>query len=222
MEVLQTRLEPAVFEQFGALMPQIEALDDKYKLPLAEFAVPALRENDLAAHGVFSQTMQDLLGCDGSIDLFEYTLTKMVARQLRVHFEGPNLNNLRPGRVQDVLPECALLLSALAHVGSENETEARRFFAQGKEFLDLRNATLQFLPRNEWNLTKVDAALEHLAGYHEPLKRNILLACGKTVIANNQVNGREAELLRAIADSLDCPMPPFVEAIRGEELAKEA
>lgn len=221
MDGLRIRLEPPVFEQFCTLAPQIEALADKYKLPLAEFAVPALRENDLAAHGVFSQTLQELLDCDGSLDLFEYTLTKMVARQLRVHFEGPNLESLRPGRVQDVLPECAVLLSALAHVGSENETEARQFFAKGKKFLDLRNANIQFLPRREWDLAKVDAALAKLAGYHEPLKRNILLACGKTVIANNQVNDREAELLRAIADSLDCPMPPFVEAIRGEELAKE-
>jgi hypothetical protein len=31
---------------------------------------------------------------------------------------------------------------------------------------------------------------------------------------------REAELLRAIADALDCPMPPFVDAIRSEELAQ--
>jgi Zn-dependent protease with chaperone function len=222
MEVLQARLEPPVFEQFNTLAPQVETLDYKYKLPLGEFAVPALRENDLAAHGVFSQTMQDLLDCDGSIDLFEYTLTKMVARQLRAHFEGPDLANLRPGRVQDVLPECALLLSALAHVGSDNEAEARKFFAKGKEFLDLRNANIHFLPRSEWDLAKVDVALAHLAIYHEPLKRNVLLACGKTVIANNQVNCREAELLRAIADSLDCPMPPFVEAIRGEELAKSS
>jgi hypothetical protein len=36
------------------------------------------------------------------------------------------------------------------------------------------------------------------------------------------VTEREAELLRAIADSLDCPMPPFVDAIRNEEMAQEA
>jgi hypothetical protein len=54
------------------------------------------------------------------------------------------------------------------------------------------------------------------------VRRNILLACGRTVAADNQVTEREAELLHAIADSLDCPMPPFVDAIRTEELAREA
>jgi tellurite resistance protein len=44
-------------------------------------------------------------------------------------------------------------------------------------------------------------------------KRNILLACAQTVAADGQVQVREAELLRAIADALDCPIPPFVEAI---------
>jgi hypothetical protein len=145
----------------------------------------------------------------------------MVARQLRAHFDGPEVRGRRPGRVRDVLPECAILLSALAHVGAEDEAEARQYFNQGKAFLDAPDPQIDFVPRSQWNLTEVDAALEKLAIYHEPLRRNVLLACGKTVIANNDVNPREAELLHAIADALDCSMPSFVEAIRTEELAKE-
>jgi Zn-dependent protease with chaperone function/uncharacterized tellurite resistance protein B-like protein len=220
MEILQTNLESAEFEQFQSLAPQIEALGEKYKLPLAEFTVSALCENDPDAHHAFQQILQQLLECDGSLGLFEYTLMKMVMRQLRVYFDGPNLGQTRFGRVQDVLPDCVLLLSALAHVGNENEADARDAFATGAEFLDAPGAKPQFLPRSEWDLAKVDATLTKLAGYHEPLKRNVLLACGKTVAADGQVTEREAELLRAIADSLDCPMPPFVEAMRGAELAK--
>jgi len=115
-----------------------------------------------------------------------------------------------------------VLLSALAHVGSDNdEAAARKAFAKGVEFLDAQNISIQFLTRSEWDLSKVDAALTRLAGYHDPLKRNVLLACGKTVVSNGRVNEREAELLRAIADALGCPMPPFVETIRGEELVQE-
>jgi Zn-dependent protease with chaperone function len=219
-DILQTRLAPPEFGQIRSLAPQIEALGDRYKLPLAEFTVPALRENDPDAHNAFNQILQHLIECDGSIGLFEYTLMKMITRQLRAHFDGPNLDKPLYGRVQNVLPECALLLSALAHVGNEDEADARAAFAEGAEFLDAPAAKPQFLTRREWDLAQVDAALTRLAGYHEPLRRNVLLACGKTVTADGQVTDREAELLRAIADSLDCPMPPFVEAIRGEELAK--
>jgi hypothetical protein len=196
------------------LIPSVTALGGRYKLALAEFAVPALRENNLDGHDAFRQVMQQLVECDGSIGLFEYTLMKMVARQLRVHFYGAQTGDPRYGRVQDVLPECAVLLSALAHVGSDDEAEARKAFAKGVKFLDAQNVSIQFLARSEWDLSKVDAVLTRLAGYHDPLKRNILLACGKTVVSNGRVNEREAELLRAIADALACPMPPFVETIR--------
>jgi len=68
----------------------------------------------------------------------------------------------------------------------------------------------------------VDAALTRLAKCPAAIQRNVLLACGKTVAADGRVTPREAELLRAIADSLDCPMPPFVDAIRSEELVMDS
>jgi hypothetical protein len=223
MQILQTNLAPEAFEQTAALAPQIAALGDRYKLVLAEYAVPALRENDLDEHDAFHQNLQRLIECDGSIDLFEYTLMKMVARQLRSFFAGPATGGTIYGKVSDVLPECALLLSALAHMGAENETTARTDFAKGAEFLDTPTTTkARFLPRSEWDLSKVDAALARLARCPDAVKRNILMAGGKTVVADGRVTERAAELLRAIADSLDCPMPPFVEAVRGEELANEA
>jgi len=219
-EILRQHLSPEMFSATAALVPHIETLGDRYKLTLAECAVPALRQNPPEANQSFNQVMQQLIECEGSIDLFEYTLMKMVARQLRAYFSGPDLTTPRGGRVQDLLPDCSLILSALAHVGAENETEARAAFTSGAEYLDSRNLTPEFVPRNQWDLSKVDAALTKIAGYHKPLRLNVLLACGRTAIANGRVNDREAELLRAIADSFDCSVPPFVESVRKEELAQ--
>ena len=221
-QLLQANLAPELYAQTMTLAPQITALGARYKLFLAEFAVPALRETNAGEHDAFHQTMQRLIESDGSIDLFEYTLMKMVARQLRAHFGGAGAGKTIYGKVADVLPEGALLLSALAHMGAEDEPEARAAFAKGAEFLDMPTTLkAQFVPRSEWDLSKVDAALTRLSRCPDAVTRNILLACGKTVAADGQVTEREAELLRAIADALDCPMPPFVEAIRGEELANE-
>ena len=223
MEILRANQNPAWLERTTALASPIQALSVKYKLALAEFAVPALRQHSLDEYVTFDQTVQRLVECDGAIELFEYALMKMIARQLRTYFEGPDLDQARYGRIQDVLPECALVLSALAHVGQEDdEPAARTAFAQGRQFLNAPGDQIQFMPRNEWDLARVDAALARLAKCPADVQRNILLACGKTVAADGLVTEREAELLRAIADSLDCPMPPFVDAIRSEELGQEA
>jgi hypothetical protein len=39
-----------------------------------------------------------------------------------------------------------------------------------------------------------------------------MLACAATVMADDKVTDREAELIRAIGDALDCPVPPFVQS----------
>ena len=59
-------------------------------------------------------------------------------------------------------------------------------------------------------LPKVDRALDELVTASAPAKRLVLEACAATIGADGRVNVDEGELLRAIADSLDCPMPPLV------------
>ena len=59
-------------------------------------------------------------------------------------------------------------------------------------------------------LSQADAALNRLAQAVPQIKKNVLDACAQTVAADGVIQEMEAELLRAIADTLDCPMPPFV------------
>ena len=41
--------------------------------------------------------------------------------------------------------------------------------------------------------------------------QRVLEACARTVASDGILRTREAELLRAMADTLDCPIPPFIE-----------
>jgi hypothetical protein len=56
----------------------------------------------------------------------------------------------------------------------------------------------------------MDAALEHCAQASPRLKQQIIQALVAVVATDGQVKRREAEPLRAIADTLDCPIPPFL------------
>lgn len=220
--IIRSTIAPAVSERAIALAPQIQALGSGYKLALAGFAVPALRQHSQQESVGFRQALQQVIECDGSIDLFEYTLMKMVTRQLESHFGEVIPATSACRAVTDALPECALLLSALAHLGQGDEAEARKAFVKGRDFLDAPGTHIEFIPRSQWDLSKVDAALDRLASAPPFARRNILLACARTVAADGQVTERQAELLRAIADSLNCPVPPFVEALRMEELTQPA
>jgi hypothetical protein len=43
------------------------------------------------------------------------------------------------------------------------------------------------------------------------IKRSLIDACVCLIGADGVIQERQAELLRAIADTLDCPIPPFLE-----------
>ncbi len=222
LKILESESTPELFQKTTKLADQIQELRATHRFAMAQFAVPALRQLSADRYNAFAQTTQQLIQCDGAIELFEYALLQMVHRQLRAYFEGPDQGKMRFGRVKDVLPECTLLLSALAHVGQENETEARAAFAKGRDLLDAPGCQIQFLSRSEWDLAKVDAALTRLAKCPRFVQRNILAACGRTVTTDGRVNEREAELLRAIADAMDCPVPPSVEAMWNEEMTAQS
>jgi hypothetical protein len=55
-------------------------------------------------------------------------------------------------------------------------------------------------------------ALADLAALTPLLKRNVIAACADCALEDGRLQAREAELLQAIALSLDCPLPPLAAA----------
>ena len=60
-------------------------------------------------------------------------------------------------------------------------------------------------------MEQVVAALNRLALAVPIIKKNLIEACVRVVAADGIIQETEAELLRAIADTLDCPMPPLLQ-----------
>ena len=69
---------------------------------------------------------------------------------------------------------------------------------------------LNLLPKENCGVNEIDAALNRLAQAVPTIKKNLIEACVHTVGADGVIVESEAELLRAISDTLDCPMPPFL------------
>jgi len=63
------------------------------------------------------------------------------------------------------------------------------------------------------DLEQVDAALNRLNLAVPRTRKNMLEACTQTVTADGVIQEMEAELLRAIADALDYPLPPFISSL---------
>ena len=106
--------------------------------------------------------------------------------------------------------EISLLLSGLAQSGQDSEEEAQQAFVQGVKELSRSRLKLSW-QKPEDGFEALSLALNRLNQVTPLLKRRLLRACSVCVSHDNQVTLREGELLRAIADALDCPMPPFLD-----------
>ena len=58
----------------------------------------------------------------------------------------------------------------------------------------------------------MDSALETLAEASAQIKKTILGASVACVAADGRATIEEAELIRSIADAMDCPVPPLLPA----------
>jgi hypothetical protein len=61
-------------------------------------------------------------------------------------------------------------------------------------------------------LEQVDAALDRLAVSSLPIKQRLLVAAGHVIASDGTVTAEEGELYRALAATLDCPMPALGQA----------
>jgi len=144
--------------------------------------------------------------------LFEYVLQKIVLRHLDSQFSGARKVVLQYYALRPLASDCSVLLSALAHVGSDDAAQCEAAFRQGANNLSYyAQAPLVYVASDQCDLPQVDTALERLNQAVLQIKKNVLTACVQVVAADGVIQEMEAELLRAVADALDCPMPPFLQ-----------
>jgi Zn-dependent protease with chaperone function len=204
---------PAILRELNRLWPDIQTVARELKLPLAELALPALRGLSPGQFEMFTQDVQSLVSHDAEVDLFEFALQKMLLRHLAPHFGPPPRLIVNYYVLAPLLAECAVLLSSLAHCGQGHEAAAVNAFATGAARLGVTGPELRFLPAEECGLGPVDAALTRLAELSMAMKKKLLLACAHTVAHDGVVQVAEAELLRAIADTLGCSVPPVTKDV---------
>jgi Zn-dependent protease with chaperone function len=182
------------------------------KIALFDMAIPTLRALSIGEYERFREVVDALMQSDRRVDLFEYTLSRMIQRHLARQFDGAGPTPLRFRSLRALLPDARVLIATLARVGSRTEEEAARAFRHGAQTLQLKESAGAILPSGECTLASVDRALQRYDAAAPALKRGIMLACAATVMADDDVTDREAELIRAIGDALDCPVPPFVQS----------
>ena len=145
-----------------------------------------------------------LIKADNKIKLFEW----VVVRVINHHLGPPDRSRPKYHRLENLSAQCNMLLSLLAWAGHGDPVEVQSAFDAGAKVINISG--LNLIPRDQINLTKLGQALDILDHVEIGLKKSLIQACAQCIIADHQVTASEAELMRVIADSFGCPMPPLL------------
>jgi Zn-dependent protease with chaperone function len=193
---------PAAAATLAGLRSALSLLDPVARLPLLQLSLPALRGLDAAALDRFAGTLDELVHADGRVTPFEYALQKMLLHQLRLA-QAP-VQRVQFDSFDAVRGEIAIVLSAFAHLSAKDSAAA---FAEGTAQIPVIARQISLLEPAACGLEQMDAALDRLAVSSLPIKQRLLVAAGHVMAADGTVSVEEGELYRALAATLDCPMP---------------
>ena len=207
---VQTRRRLATPE--GAEQIVLEGLGRAQQLLLLELALPALKEFPQKRRDAFLAEVQRRVEADRKVTLSEFVQATLLRQHLREGAGKPIPTKFR--RVEDVAQDAHLVLSLIAHA-SQGDTDAAH--AKGRAVLGIELPSA--LPVAELSATRLGEALERLRHLQPFQKPRVLKACVEAAAADGVFRLAEAELVRAVAATLDCPLPPVIGALDPATLA---
>ena len=195
-------------DKLRSLLPQIRP---ETRLPLIELAIPAIKSLSEGQYIKFKRNITSLIEADNRIDTFEFMLQRMIRHHCDPLFGGDiRQGNVRIYSAGKALTDCINLLSVLAWEGNKDDKEkAERAFRKAVDELQLGHKEVHLLSKKIIGIKYLHASLNSLGRAVPKVKHKIMNACTACVIADRFLTVEEIELLRAVGDSLDCPIPPL-------------
>jgi Zn-dependent protease with chaperone function len=188
-------------------LSEIKNLDEKFKLPLLELCINALRELSTNQFIQFERTINKIIIADKKIDLNEWIIQRLVLQQLSEHFglrKPPKAKHASLGAVKS---DAEILMSLIAYVEHKDDSQALQAFDRGKK--EIGATALDIIARQDFSLSILNQSLDNLMQLKPLMKPRILKACVAIILSDGKTTIKGIELVRTISICLDCPMPPI-------------
>ncbi len=215
LDVLKVRNEMDLVNRLGNELNIIKKLDRRQRLPLIDLLLPSLKKLSRNELKEFLITAEAMIKADNKFSFFEFVLLTILKKHLldkSGHADKVKYYSFKP-----VVKDIQLILSVLTHCSSQSENRKQASYQRC-----MQSFTMDSLPMmsiTDASIKNIVDALNRLNLLSFLLKKSVLEACADSVLDDGIVMPVEAELLRAISESIDCPMPPLISVSQTDNAA---
>jgi Zn-dependent protease with chaperone function len=189
---------------------EISSIGAEYRLPLMEIAFPALKRRPAPQLSYLIDLAGRLIDTDGEINLYEYCFYRILVSNLGQASNPAGRQKNRRAARAPVRRAAIDLLRVVARHGHDNDDERKRAFRVGAAVFGQWGGEFSYDADQEYSVAVLDKSLETLLALNGDGKQMLLEAVTAVVMSDKTLSVAEAELIRAICASLDCPLPPIL------------
>jgi Zn-dependent protease with chaperone function len=210
LRLVEEQMGPGRSADIRNYFREIVSAGPAYRLPLLEIAFPMLKQRPEAQLEFLLVLIRRLLELDGKIDLSEYCFYRIIASHLS-QAADPVAAKKGNRVARKAAREAAMqLVGVVALKGNADPVAAQHAYAAGIAGFGQWAAADSELQDADASIDVLDQSLETLRHINSAGQRSLLEAISNTITHDGKLTLTEAELLRAICASLDCPLPPLL------------
>jgi Zn-dependent protease with chaperone function len=185
------------------------AAGPRFRLPLQEIGFPALRQRPRRELEFLLDLARRLIEIDDRVDLYEYCFYRILTCSLD---QATDPGRRPQHRVSDqTLRNAQLnLLGLVADHGHESDAARDSAFAAGTAILGDWAAGYAVTPRRDATVAILDQSLDALLGLDNQARQRLIEAVTVVATFDQRLGVVEAELIRVVCATLDCPLPPIL------------
>lgn len=200
-------LDEEIKKSVLTLLPLLASMNVAFRIPLVEMCVPILKTLSSEQIEDFIKVVYQLITLDKKVSLFEYVLSKIITNRLQEKTSGGLFS--RETSLEELSRECTHLLATIARYGGSGISSQEKTFADGlQEVFPSSAVSLSSIPALSFK--DLDGILEALLGTSMQDRERLIKACFRTICPDKGITLEQAEIFRAIADTLEVPVPPVV------------
>jgi Zn-dependent protease with chaperone function len=189
---------------------ELQESGEEFRLPLLEISFPALKLRPAAQLGFLIELASRLIEIDGRVDLYEYCFYRILTTNLGQSVD-PTARRTKGRAPKRELRQAAVnILAIVADHGHDDAAQGQEAFAAGADVLGEWARGVEIEPRREYTVDILNHSLDILQKLNNKGRHKLLRAVSEVADHDQRLTVGEAELIRVICATLDCPLPPIL------------
>lgn len=195
-------LPDAVQHSVNKLREVTEGLDKRMRLPLIDMALPQLKRMDAAQRQTFIQTLETIIRADKRYTLNEFVILTIIKQHLSAtagRADAVKYHSFKP-----LLEDVRIVFSMMVLCSGQATERKQRAWQRAIRVFSSADISMH---EKSVQPTQISQSLEKIRQTPMLLRKSFIDVCVDLVMDDGIIMPAEAELLRAICESIDCPMP---------------